>query len=124
MKKKKILVVDDQKDFVDQMKLILEQTGQYTVRIETKGKKALSTTKKFKPDFIFLDISMPDMEGPEVMSMIKSDESVKDIPIVYLTALITQEEANSRGGEIGGFSYLAKPVGKKQLIECIEEHIT
>ncbi len=123
MKKKKILVVDDRKDFVDQMKLILEQTGQYSVKVETEGRKALSTTKKFKPDFIFLDISMPDMEGPEVMSMIKSDESVKDIPIVYLTALITSDEVNSLGGKIGGRSYLAKPVNKKQLIECIEEHI-
>ncbi len=124
MKKKKILVVDDQIDFIDQMKLILEQTGQYTVRVESEGKKAFSTTKEFQPDFIFLDINMPDMEGPEVRSMIKSDESVKDIPVVYLTALVTQDELNSWDGKIGGRSYLAKPVNKKQLIECIEGHIT
>ncbi len=123
MDKKKILVVDDREAFGRMVKLTLEMTGQYMVEFETKGKRALSSTKKFMPDLIFLDIKMPDADGVEVMFTIKSDASVRDIPIVFLTALPKQSEVDSQHGMIGGRSYLAKPVTKEKLIECIAEHV-
>ncbi len=123
MEKKKILVVDDEVGFGRMVKLTLEMTGQYAVVVETKGKRALSVAKKFRPDLIFLDIVMPDADGGEIKACIKSDQSLKNIPIIFLTALISKTEVGDRADSKGFHQYLAKPPTRKQLIECIEEHL-
>lgn len=121
MEKKKILFVDDEAKFVRAVKLNLEETGEYEVRIETEGKKALPAALEFKPDLIFLDIVMPDVDGGEAAQRIKADETLKGIPIVFLTALARQEEEKIRDGSIGGH-LLAKPVTTERLIECIKKY--
>ncbi len=123
MKKRKILIVDDEESFGKMVKRSLEKTGEYSVEVENKGARALSTVKKIMPDLILLDIMMPDADGGEVSSLIKADEKCGDIPIVFLTALVTKAEVISRDGIIAGKSYLAKPVSKEQLIECIGKHV-
>jgi CheY-like chemotaxis protein len=121
MGKKKILFVDDEAKFVRAVKLNLEETGEYEVRTETEGEKTLAAVKEFKPDLIFLDIVMPDVDGGEVAQRIKADETLKGIPIVFLTALAKQEEEKIRDGSIGGH-LLAKPVTTERLIECIKKY--
>ncbi|MBU0634228.1 MAG: response regulator [Candidatus Omnitrophica bacterium] len=123
MQKKKVLVVDDEENFCQTVKLNLEQTGDFEVRTETDGKKALGAAREFKPDFIFLDIVMPDMDGPQVMDNIHKDVFLKDVPIVFLTALITKEEETLEGGTIAGRNFLSKPVTTEQLVECIKQHL-
>jgi two-component system, OmpR family, response regulator len=125
VEKKKILMVDDEQDFTKMAKLNLEETGEYIVMVENNSNNALKTAKEFKPDLILLDVIMPDMDGGDVVSALKSDNALKDIPVVFLTAIIRRGEINSpEDGFIGGHPFIAKPVSVKDLIKCIEEHIT
>lgn len=124
MNKKKILIVDDEKDFLKLVKLNLESAKRYEVKTEIKGARAVDVALEFKPDLILLDIAMPEIDGSEVASRMKSNKYLKDIPIVFVTALIKKEEAASKKYELGKLEYIAKPVDKKQLIECIETNLT
>lgn len=123
MEKKKILIIDDEADFTKLVKLNLERTGKYEVETENHGSSALDAAKAFNPDLIILDILMPDMEGSEVASQLKEEENTKDIPILFLTAMIGKEEVNGSGGIIGGHHFVSKPVDIKKLISIIEENI-
>lgn len=105
------------------VKLNLEDTGEYEVRTETKGTRVLGVAQEFKPDLILLDIVMPDLDGGEVAHRIKSDENLKDISIVFLTAIATQDEVASHDGIIGGHPFIAKPATTEELVECIEKNI-
>jgi len=124
MEKKKILVVDDEESFVKMVKLNLEETGNYEVRIETKGAQAFDSAKEFKPDMILLDVIMPDVDGGEVMRRIKSDNSLKNIPVVFLTAIVEENEIVAEDGIIGGHLFIAKPVTTEKLIDCIQKNIS
>lgn len=123
MGKKKILVIDDEKDFTKLIKFNLERTGRYEVRTENQPTLSLAATKEFKPDLILLDILMPAPDGSEVASQLQDDEDTKKIPIIFLTAIIGEKEAKASGGVIGGRVFVAKPVEIKQLIEVIEKNI-
>jgi len=122
--KKKVLVIDDEDNFLKLVKLNLEQTGKYEVRVEDKGSQGLSAAQEFKPDLIFLDIMMPDVSGEEVIRQLKEDPNVKSIPVVFLTAIVTKDDSSSRGGVIGGHPFIAKPVSVEELVDCIEKNIS
>ncbi len=121
MTKKKILIVDDEASVTRMVKLSLEQTGAYEVRTENHARQGLAATREFKPDLILLDVMMPEMDGGEVAFQIQSDKLVKDIPIVFLTAIVSKKEM--KAGDIVNPSgrFLAKPVDLEELTKCIEE---
>ncbi len=121
--KKKILIVDDEEDFGKMVKLNLERTGEFEVRAETRGSNALNAANEFKPDLIFLDVIMPDVDGGEVMSQLKADKQFQDIPVVFLTAIITDKEASSQDGVVAGRPFLAKPITTAKLISCINTYL-
>ena len=123
MPKKKILLVDDEETFTQLVRMNLETTGKYEVKIENSGSQALATAMDFHPDLIFLDIIMPDMDGSDLAQQIRTVDALKDVPIIFLTAVVTSEEVDKSTGVIGGESFLAKPVNARQIIESIEEHI-
>lgn len=123
MAKKKILIVDDEEDFAKLVKLNLERTGNYEVRVEFQGIKAIVAAREFRPNLILLDILMPGMDGGEVAETIRDDKDLKNIPIVFLTAATTKKEVSSHGGIIGGRPFIAKPVSVEELISCIEKNI-
>ena len=123
MKKRKILVVDDEKGFTAMLSLNLESTGEYEVRVENDPKEALPTALQYKPDLILLDIIMPNMEGPDVAITLKSHKDLKDIPVVFLTATVTKEEVDAQGGRIGGHHFVAKPSRLSDLIYSIEKNL-
>jgi CheY-like chemotaxis protein len=123
MSKKKILVVDDEPGFTHTVKLNLEDTGKFEVRTENKGAAALGAIKDFEPDLILLDIVMPDCDGGEIMHMVKEDSSLKHIPVIFLTAIVKDDEVTSYDGLIGGHPFIAKPVTPEKLIECIEQNL-
>jgi len=124
MDKKKILLIDDEEAFTRMVKLNLEYTGKYTVRIENKGSLSLQAAKAFRPDLILLDIMMPDMDGSEVAQQLKAEEICKDVPVVFLTALVTKKETEGHCcPDIGGHPFIAKPVNLKDLISCIEQNM-
>ena len=123
MSKKKVMLVDDEVGLTRLMKLNLEATEKYDVRVENKGSLAMGAAREFKPDIIFLDIIMPDMEGSEVARQMRADPTLRNVPIIFLTATITVDEVGPTGGEVGGETFLAKPVTVRQLIDCIKKHI-
>jgi len=122
MKKKKILIIDDEQNFTKTVKLNLEETGKYEVETKNNGVRCVPFVKRIRPDLILLDVLMPDIGGADVAAQLKEDEGVKDIPIVFITAAVTKDEAGSKFSLIGGRAYLSKPVSTEDLIACIEEN--
>ncbi|MCX7927150.1 MAG: response regulator [Candidatus Omnitrophica bacterium] len=121
--RKKILIVDDEESFCRLVKLNLEQTGEFEVRTETKGIRALPAAREFKPDFILLDIVMPDMDGGEIAHQLSEDAELKNIPVGFLTALIRDYEVTPQGDTIAGRPFIAKPVTVAQLINFIKNNM-
>ncbi len=119
---KKILIIDDEPSFTRLFKLNLEKNGNYQVQEENKGSQALETARLFKPDLIILDIMMPDIDGSEIASQLKSDNDLQNIPVIFLTAVISREEVDSNiGGLIGGHPFIPKPASVEEIVECIEK---
>jgi CheY-like chemotaxis protein len=117
------LVIDDEVDFTELIKLNLERTGQYEVKIENKGLLGLVAAKEFKPDLILLDIMMLDADGGDVCYQLENDYETKGIPVVFLTAIAKKEELENNKGSIGGHLFIAKPVSTKELIGHIEKEM-
>jgi CheY-like chemotaxis protein len=124
MSKKRILVIDDEPSVTRTMKVNLERTGAYVVQTENRALKAVETARQFVPDLVFLDVMMPEMDGGEVAAAIESDPALEDVPIVFLTAILTQKEAGGQGMESGGRTFIAKPMDLNSLVKCIEENTT
>jgi CheY-like chemotaxis protein len=122
--KKKILIIDDEEDFGKMVKLNLERTGEFDVKYETRGGNAISAAREFQPHLIFLDVIIPDVDGGEIMANLRDTSGVKDIPIVFLTAIITDKEASQQEGIVAGRPFLAKPVTTAKLIACINKYLT
>ncbi len=120
--KKKILVVDDNVDACNLTKMILEETGLYEVDTENQGPKTVETVRKFVPNLILLDIVMPDMGGPEVAVKLKEEPELSKIPIVFLTSLITSEEAKETPS-IKGYPFISKPVDIGDLLSKVKEFL-
>lgn len=124
MQKKRILLIDNEESFTRLVKLNLEATGKYDVRTENKGSLGPLAAKQFNPDLILLDLIMPDMGGGEVSYQLNSDEDTKTIPIVFITAIMTKDEAVARRGIISGHQVIVKPVETEELIDVIEKNIS
>ena len=118
--KKRILVVDDEPALTRIVKLNLERTGNYEVRTENQGSKAVQAAREFKPDLIFLDVMMPDMTGDEISAQLKEDEELSQIKFIFMTAIVTKDETENMGTNIGGNEFLAKPVKTDELLATIE----
>ena len=118
--KKRILVVDDEPALTRMVKLNLERTGNYEVRTENQGSKALQAAREFNPDLMLLDVMMPDMSGDEVSAQMKADKELSQIKYVFMTAIVTKDETEAMGSNIGGNEFLAKPVKTDELIATIE----
>ena len=80
------LLIEDQLDIQMILKITLEKSGHFTVMTADTGQDGIDKATREKPDFIVLDFSLPDMEGPEVMAKLKGDAATAGIPIVMLTA--------------------------------------
>ena len=123
MGKKRILLIDDEVGLTRLLKLNLEQTGQYEVWTENQGAKGIEAARDFRPDLILCDIIMPDLEGPEVAAKIQADPLLAKTPLVFMTAVVSREEVEARGGMIGGHPFIAKPVTVDKILECIGQHL-
>jgi DNA-binding response OmpR family regulator len=121
MKKKKILLVEDEEDIADTTRITLEAEG-YEVDVAKDGLEAVEKTYQAKPDLILLDIILPEMNGYQVCRVLKNDEKYKDIPIIMLTAK-TPKSDKFRGIETGADDYLTKPYDPKVLIQKVAEFL-
>ncbi|MFA5389174.1 MAG: response regulator [Candidatus Omnitrophota bacterium] len=123
MDKKKILIIDDEEDFTKLIKSNLELTGNYEVKTENKSMYGFIAAKEFKPDLILLDVMMPGMDGGDVCNQLGGDRDTKDIPVVFLTAVVKQDEIKEKNGVIGGRAFISKPIDVEKLVDIIEKNI-
>jgi len=120
MDKKKILIVDDEKDILLTLGKRLTAAG-YLVLTADNGLDALALAKSKHPDLIILDIIMPTMEGSEVAAKLKENPLTKNIPIIFLTAILSKEEELNKKHMIADHIIFAKPFDTEELLSQIKE---
>lgn len=123
IKRKRILIVDDDITDMRLLKLQLERTGAYEVREESHGEWVLATARAIKPDFVILDVCMPEVSGGEIAARIKADPGLRSIPVAFLTSVVSQAETGENGLVSGGYHYFSKPVNLRQLVLHIEASV-
>lgn len=119
--KKKILLVDDEVCFTRMTKLNLDRFDDYETHVVNDSRLALETAKEIVPDIIFLDFMMPGLDGGDVASLLREDPDLSHIPVVFLTAIVSKEDTESMGAQVGGNIFLAKPVKAQEMVEIIEQ---
>jgi CheY-like chemotaxis protein len=123
MDKKRIMVVDDDTTITRLLKLNLEQTNDYDVKVENASTAALASAQHFRPDLILLDVMMPGLDGGDLAHCFQTSPQLNQVPIVFFTAAVKKQELATRGGRVGGLPFLAKPADVSQVIACINEHL-
>lgn len=111
-KKETILIVDDLKENIDILVELLSKD--YDVAVALDGRAALEALHENRVDLILLDIMMPDLDGYEVCKILKEDENLKDIPVIFITA-VDDEKSIQRAYEAGGIDYITKPFKPLEL---------
>jgi len=120
--KPRILIVDNNSQFARTARLFLDQSGKYVACTVIDPCRALETGRRFKPDLVLVDLIMPQEDGLEVAAQLEADWALHGVPIVFLTTLITAEEArNSR--RINGHRIAAKPACRSDLLRIVEESL-
>ena len=120
MENKTILVVDDDAHVLEILKRTLTSAG-YSVLTARNGKDGVALAKEKKPDLALLDINMPDVGGGEVRQILKDDPETRDIPIGFVTGLMTKDEVATHEG--GSDFFIAKPVNSSELLRKIKAHL-
>ncbi len=116
----KVLVIDDEVDFCYFVQKNLIQNGMFDVIIATNGNDGIELAKNEYPDIILLDLFMPDMPGEDVAAVLKENSATADIPILFVTALASNDDiVDNKESKIGNNYILPKPVRTKKLIETI-----
>lgn len=121
MAKKRILLVDDEAQLVELVKMRLEANG-YQVLTAYDGKEALDVAKKEMPDLIILDLMLPKIDGYKVCRMLKFDEKYKKIPIIMFTARALEADKKA-GMEVGADDYITKPFEPELLLMKIKDFL-
>ena len=117
MKKKKIIVVEDEPDLVDVVTYNLEREG-YSVLASQRGDEGLNLIRSEAPDLVLLDLMLPGMDGLSICRQMKSDSSMREIPIIIASAK-GEESDVVIGLEMGADDYLAKPFSPRELLARI-----
>lgn len=121
--KEKILAIDDEPAITRMIKANLEQTGCYEVRTENLARRAIETAREFRPDLILLDVMMPGMLGSEIGELLQQDPELRAIKFIFLTAMVTKDEQQRSSGQIGGHSFVAKPISADELCRVVEDQL-
>ena len=117
----KVLIIDDEVDFCYFVKKNLMKDELFDVIIATNGQDGIDLAKNEEPDIILLDLFMPDMPGEDVADALKENTATADIPILFVTALATNDDiVDGEENKIGNNYILPKPIRTKKLIETIK----
>ena len=116
--KKKILVVDDEDDILHFLELVLADKG-FEVATASNGHDALALAQTERPDLILLDIMMPQMDGWEVLKLLRVDEQTSSVPVAMLSAR-TEAQDRVQGLQEGAIDYICKPFSLQELLGKIE----
>lgn len=121
MANEKLLLVEDDVMLVEMMKMSLEAQG-YQVITAENGKDGAFKAISEKPDLILADLMMPELDGFEMIKLIRSNSDLKDTPIICVTAL-GREEDIEKAKDAGATDYITKPYVASDLVEKIQEHM-
>jgi DNA-binding response OmpR family regulator len=119
---KKILIVDDEEDILHFLELVLREKG-YEVVTAPGGHEALTRVQIERPDLVLLDIMMPEMDGWEVLKLLRVDEETAAIPVAMLSAR-TEARDRVQGLQEGAIDYICKPFSLQELLSKIEAIFT
>jgi DNA-binding response OmpR family regulator len=117
-----ILIIDDQPDNLEVLSIILESEG-YQVRQASNADVAFKSIDIQVPELIMLDIRMPDIDGYEVCHILKSNPKMKDIPVMFLSALGRGID-KSKAFEAGGVDFIIKPFQLEEVLTRVAHHLT
>ena len=118
--RKTIIIVDDNVINLNVGRNAL--SGKFNVLTAPSGKKLFQILEKLTPDIILLDIEMPEMDGYEVIKVLKNSVSTANIPVIFLTAVI-DPESELKGLSLGAIDYITKPFSPQLLLKRIEVHL-
>ncbi|NQU95803.1 MAG: response regulator [Candidatus Omnitrophica bacterium] len=122
MLRKPILIIDDETDYTDLLKVHLEAISDFEIFASNNSEDGIKLAKQLKPLLVLLDILMPGIDGYEVLKRLKSDPDTQMIPVIMLTAL-GSEESKIKASQLFDEDYLVKPVEARDLKKKIEEVI-
>jgi CheY-like chemotaxis protein len=119
MSKARVLIVDDEPALSALTRISLEQTGLYDVVVEDFSSKALATARRFRPQIILLDVNMPGKDGGDVAAEIRSDVDLAGTAILFLTSLVSPEEAENQEPSPKGKHFLSKKAAPTVILRTI-----
>lgn len=119
MSKGRILIVEDNMDNYELVRIVLERAG-YDVFLAVNGRDGVDAARLQKPDLILMDLGMPEMDGWNATKKLKTNEETKSIPLYVLTAHTLPEE-RKRAIVAGCDGYVAKPIHMKGFLDIVEE---
>ena len=119
-KQTRIVLIDDDQDACELLKMQLENTGRMTVSYNTNGNEALSVINRELPDIAILDINMPGTHGVKIGSSLAANAATSEIPILYLSGMVTPNEAKDMGKGENTPSLISKGSPVEELIAAID----
>lgn len=114
-----ILIADDDEDILALVRAVLERAGHEVVAVRD-GAKALASVRERRPHLAVLDITMPELDGLEVLRRLRADAATNELPVVLLSAQ-AQEADVERGFATGASAYVKKPFSPRELVERVSE---
>jgi CheY-like chemotaxis protein len=120
MKTREILIVDDDATTLRMLEKMLMRAG-YSVIPLSLAREAIRIAKERSPDLVILDIMMPDMDGGEVANILKNEPATKNIPIIFLSSLVTKNEERCSSMR-DGICLISKPYEREELLRQIENY--
>lgn len=119
--KASIACIDDNQDILSLVERILSTEGYITIT-STNPREGIELIREQKPDLILLDISIPEMDGYEVCSILQDDSETSHIPVIFATARESDQD-KAKAFSVGGVDYIVKPLTRDTLLSKIESHL-
>ncbi len=116
----KILIVDDNEIDLELLEAILMKLGFQNIITSESGKEAIRLAEEHQPDLFFIDINMPGMTGGEFRGLLKQNPATKDIPVIFISGMISKEEEKELGGRFASGDFIiAKPFSGEKIAQVI-----
>jgi CheY-like chemotaxis protein len=116
-----VLIVEDTNEQRDLVSMYLEMSG-YHVEVANDGLQGLAQARKLKPDLILLDLGMPKMDGYQMIVELRSDEKLKDIPVVVISAW-TAATHRDRARAAGADAFITKPFELGHILSTVQKYV-
>ena len=114
--KRKVLIVDDDKDLVELMADVFARDGRFEIRTANNGFDAGMLVKEFRPDLVVLDVMLPDINGKEVCLRVRNDDTLEDVKIICISGMVEADKvADLR--DSGANDFMQKPFAVEKLLE-------